>query len=130
MYEVRCTKYDRLINRDSLYLETGVHRTSYFVHQTCSERFWLFSWLSRFLRIFIPNVFKYPLGHLAPKMEGCIICHPGNAMILIRVICAFKINVIFYKRRYHLGTVLKVNIIICQAMNDQVFALDHIGEIK
>ena len=62
-------------------------------------------------------------------MEGGVIRHAGNTVVLIGIISTFKIDIAFHQRLDHLHAVLKMYIVISGAMDDQKPALYPVGKI-
>ena len=80
--------------------------------------------------VLVAQYIQDPICFLAPQMKGRIVGHPAYRVILVGVVCAFKIDIAFYQRRDHLGRILKVRIIVGGAMNNQIFSFNLVGMVN
>ena len=71
------------------------------------------------MSVFVTHIFNDPVRHFAPEMKARIIYRTGNAMIFIGIVRTFKVDIAFNQGRYHLGGILKMNIVVRSAMNEQ-----------
>ena len=71
-----------------------------------------------------------PVGHLTPQMKVAIINRCRNTVIFFRITGALKIYNISSDRIDHFDPILKMDIIISRAMDDEEFSFYPIRKIK
>jgi len=74
--------------------------------------------------------FGQPVGHLTPQMKAAIINRCRNTVIFFRITGALKIYNISSDRIDHFDPILKMDIIISRAMDDEEFSFYPIRKIK
>jgi len=80
--------------------------------------------------IFVAQILVQPVSHFAPQMKAGIISRPRNTVIFVRIVGALKIYIIPYHGFDHFDAILKMDIIISRAMDDEEFSFYPIRKIK
>ena len=79
--------------------------------------------------IFVAQILVQPVSHFAPQMKAGIISRSRNTVIFVRIIGALKIYIILYHGFDHFDAILKMDIIISSAMDDEEFSFYSIRKI-